>query len=341
MTSGHRPPRVVRWLACAERLLRQAAPRLDALNVFPVPDADTGVNMHATLVAAHAAAAADPAAATDIGATLERAGSAALSAARGNSGTVLAVLLTGMADPLRGKHALTAESLAQALTRADTAARSAVSDPREGTILSVLAAARTSALHTLEQAAQYGPAPQTRAVLEEAVTACVRTARIAVQRTETQLEALRHAAVVDAGAVGLLLVFEALRAVVVDEEPDPALTEGLHGYADGVSAAPPAAEAQEGGVEVLCTLELDPLGAATLRQQLTDVGDSVIVAPVRRGEDPQAAVPWRVHVHVPAADPVLELLHAAATPQELQVTALCAEPHRTDRPDHAHGHERH
>ena len=87
---------VVRWLARAEALLGAAAPRLDALNLFPVPDADTGTNMHATLLAALRAVEAE-APGADLGETVARAGTAALDAARGNSGTLLAVALTGAA----------------------------------------------------------------------------------------------------------------------------------------------------------------------------------------------------------------------------------------------------
>lgn len=333
MTRPLRPPRIVRWLACSEQLLGQAAERLNALNVFPVPDADTGSNMHVTMAAAHAAVADSADGPVDIGATLERAGAAALSSAQGNSGTLLAVMVAGMADPLRGREGLTVPALAEALHRADTAARTALSDPREGTILSVLGAARASVQESLRRAADEGRPVETRAVLEETVAACVRDARTAVQATEGQLDELSHAAVVDSGAVGLLLVFEALRSVMLDDDPDPTLTEGLHGYADGAAAEAPC---DEGGVEVMCTIELDPLGAATLRHRLTEVGDSVIVAPTRRGEDPQDPVPWRVHVHVPEAEAAAALLREAGEPQDLSVSDLTA-----GHDDHAHDHGGH
>lgn len=331
MTRTPRPPRIVRWLACAQQLLGQAAPRLNALNVFPVPDADTGSNMHATMAAAHAAAADAAEASTDIGATLERAGAAALSSARGNSGTLLAVMVAGMADPLRDQESLTAPSLAEALLRADTAARTALSDPREGTILSVLGAARASVQACVRSAFDEGRDTRTRAVLEEAVAGAVRDARAAVQQTEGQLDELTRAAVVDAGAVGLLLVLEALRAVMLDAAPQTSLTDGLRGYADGVAVA---ASGPEGGVEVMCTIELDPLGAATLRHRLTEVGHSVIVAPTRRGDDPQDIVPWRVHVHVPRARLAEDLFREVGNPRDVQVTDLTDE---RGGHDHTHG----
>ena len=336
MTRTPRPPRIVRWLSCAEQLLGEAAPRLNALNVFPVPDADTGSNMHATMAAAHAAVAVGSA--TDIGAVLQEAGAAALSCARGNSGTLLAVMLAGMADALRGREALTAPALAEALVRADTAAHTALSDPREGTILSVLTAGRVSVQATLARAEAESRPAQTRAVLEEAVVRAVQDAHEAVRRTQGQLEELTRAAVVDAGALGLLLVFEALRCVVLDVEPDPTLAADLSGYAEGAAAEEPSAE---GGVEVMCTIELDPLGAATLRHRLTEVGDSVIVAPTRRGEDPQDPVPWRVHVHVPEAPLALDLFEEAGEPQDLAVTALDGGHQDDDGHHHDHDHDGH
>lgn len=95
MSTPSRPSLVRHWLALAEELVGRAAPRLDALNLFPVPDADTGTNMLATLTAARTAADACPAQ-DDVGAVLAHAGAAALDSARGNSGMLLAVSLAGM-----------------------------------------------------------------------------------------------------------------------------------------------------------------------------------------------------------------------------------------------------
>ena len=99
MSTPPRPSLVRHWLALAEELVGRAAPRLDALNLFPVPDADTGTNMLATLTAARTAADACPAQ-DDVGAVLAHAGAAALDSARGNSGMLLAVSLAGMAERL-------------------------------------------------------------------------------------------------------------------------------------------------------------------------------------------------------------------------------------------------
>ena len=112
-----------RWLALAEELVGRAAPRLNALNLFPVPDADTGSNMHATLAAARAAAQEAAAPGADLGVVLERAGAAALDSARGNSGTLLAVALAGLAQPLQGRRTVDAALLAEARAEGRTPSR--------------------------------------------------------------------------------------------------------------------------------------------------------------------------------------------------------------------------
>mgnify|MGYP002712352411 FL=1 len=248
MSTPSRPSLVRHWLALAEELVGRAAPRLDALNLFPVPDADTGTNMLATLTAARTAADACPAQ-DDAGAVLAHAGAAALDSARGNSGMLLAVSLAGMAEPLRGRERVDAFALAAAFGAADRAARQALSDPREGTILTVLSAAARSLARSSTQA------PDTPAVagdadpavrLGPAVTVMLADCVQAVEETESLLAPLTRAHVVDAGAVGLLWVFEALRAVVTGTPVDEELATALPGYVEGAHAAEgePAAEAE-------------------------------------------------------------------------------------------------
>ena len=345
MSTPSRPSLVRHWLALAEELVGRAAPRLDALNLFPVPDADTGTNMLATLTAARTAADACPAQ-DDVGAVLAHAGAAALDSARGNSGMLLAVGLAGMAEPLRGRERVDAFALAAAFGAADRAARQALSDPREGTILTVLSAAARSLARSSTQA------PDTPAVagdadpavrLGPAVTVMLADCVQAVEETESLLAPLTRAHVVDAGAVGLLWVFEALRAVVTGTPVDEELATALHGYVEGAHAAEgePAAAAEEpteGAVEVMGTLALTPLAAAELRRRLTEVGDAVILAPVGTARDGQGRVPWRVHVHVPRAEDAIGPLRAAGDVEGLAVTDLAEPSHGDDAaPDGCHG----
>ncbi|MDO5634668.1 MAG: DAK2 domain-containing protein [Micrococcus sp.] len=330
-----RAPRVVRWLRLSEELLTESCEVLNSLNVFPVPDADTGTNLLATVRVAAQAIAQDSG--DDAGATLEKAATAALGSARGNSGTLFAVALAGMAVPLKGTPHLTMHTLVEALQRAESAARNALSDPTEGTMLTVLRVASQSAQGSWAQAqreaAEDGQPTERRVVLHGALEDLVTAAHAAVAMTEHQLESLHRAGVVDAGAVGLLWIFESLRSVVTDSEPRRDLMDELHGYTTG--GAPAQSQPAQDGVEVMCTIELEPLGAATLRHELTQIGDSVIVAPTRRGDDPLARVPWRVHVHVQEQDHALALLQAAGEPEEVTVTSLCAQEHPEGH-DHQH-----
>lgn len=315
-----------RWLARAEALLASAAPRLNALNVFPVPDADTGSNMHGTLAAARRAAEAEPG--RDLGVVLAAAGAAALDAARGNSGTLLAVALAGCAEPLRGVERLSTPVLAAAARAADAAARTALSDPREGTILSVLGAAADS----LERAAADADGSCVRPRV--AVQRLVEDARRAVEDTESLLEPLTAARVVDAGAVGMLWVLEALRAEVTGTGVDADIAQALHGYAEGPTRPRAARGAPAAGVEVMCTVALAPLDAAGLRRALEAVGEAVILAPVGRTPDAAGRLSWRVHVHVPGVEDALGPLRAAGEPEGVVVTGLDGAGH--DEHDHDH-----
>lgn len=318
------------WLALAETSLGNASDRLDAINIFPVADGDTGTNMYQTVRAAREALEeserlASPG--TDLGDVLAVAGRAALDRAHGNSGTLMAVMLTAMAESFCGHARLSAPLLANALNRAETAAWAALSDPQEGTMLTVLrAVAETAARHTLGM--QDMPAGQAagRRALAGALDAVVDTAWQAVVSTEEQLAPLTEARVVDAGGMGLLLVLDALRASVLDTSLDPDLLDGLHGFAADVPHLHREMEVPE-GYELMCSISLDPLAAATLRFGLNDLGDSVIMSPVDSEADPHGCVRWRLHVHVADPDAALALVQQAGEPEHLVVEPLTGAHH--------------
>src|SRR4051812_43608737 len=197
-----------RWCRAACAALSGARGRLDDLNVFPVPDGDTGTNL---LLTAEAAVAA-----------LEEAGEApdepvwsvmargAVLGARGNSGTILAQLLRGLADQLAGEAPADGPTFALALQKAADTAYSAVADPEEGTFLTVARAGAEAAVAAVD--AGHGD-------LAEVVRAAADGARVALEATTGQLEALREAGVVDAGGAGLCLVLDALVTTVTGVEP--------------------------------------------------------------------------------------------------------------------------
>lgn len=306
---------VHRWFVLAEQALRAHGESLNRLNVFPVADSDTGANMLATMTAARQAI--EQSSEDDLGALLAAAGTEAMAEARGNSGTLLAVLLTGFAEPLHGHERLTIDVLDQALEHGSVRAWSALSDPVAGTMLSVLDAVRSCAHQQVVAAEE----PESRAALIASLEPMIAVGRQAVTATEEELEALSRAGVVDSGGTGLLIVFDALRAAMTGTEPDPELLEGLHGL-EREPVQPSEAPAQNPDcVEIMCTVRLDPLGAASLRHRLDEVGDSVIITPVDAEADDQGLYRWRIHVHAGSEEEASRAIHAAG-----EVTAYTAAP---------------
>jgi DAK2 domain fusion protein YloV len=258
---------------------------VDALNVFPVPDGDTGTNMSMTLSAAVREAQASPA--HEAGAIAERAAYGALMGARGNSGVILSQLLRGFARALHGQRALGPAELAEAFGSAAETAGRAVMKPVEGTILTVATAAAKAA----EAAAARGDdvAGVLDATLEEA--------RAAVARTPDQLPILKQAGVVDAGAQGYLLIVEGatrfLHGQSTRAEPSAATQAPLH-----------MARVAHGDEYGYCTefVVVGPdLNLAHIRSDIAALGNSTLVV----GEE------GIVRVHIHTEDPGRVLSYAA------------------------------
>src|SRR5699024_7917634 len=128
---------IFNWLKLAESALGNNSDRLNAINIFPVPDGDTGSNLYHTVAAAtRALENVDEDAC--VGAALNVAASAALDHAQGNSGTLIPVMLNALAEPLAQAPRMTAPLLSSALQRASAAAWAALSDPQEGPMLTIL-----------------------------------------------------------------------------------------------------------------------------------------------------------------------------------------------------------
>lgn len=320
---------VRRWFALAEEALETHRSRLNRINVYPVADSDTGANMLATIRSTHAAVARSDS--DDLGELLASAGAEAMGSAQGNSGTLLAVLISGFAEPLSGQQRLTISTFRHGLERASLRGWSALSQPMEGTMLSVLDAARDEA-RSQEAAAA---APESRAALEYAMDPVVEAARRALVRTEQQLEVLSRAGVVDSGGLGLLIVLLALAAAIRGEEMDHSILEGLSGWEaraageeepDSSSFLSAAGRAEKGGAEpegaeLMCTVRLDPLGAASLRHRLDELGESVIITPIGAEPDSDGSLRWRIHVHTDDVDATLSAVREAG-PLEGSSTSL-------------------
>ncbi|NDU76477.1 DAK2 domain-containing protein [Actinomadura sp. DSM 109109] len=290
---------VRRWCRLAAEALGRTRAEIDALNVFPVPDGDTGTNLHLTVVAA-ADALDGPPGAADPWRTLAQ---GALLGARGNSGVILSQVFRGLADVLGPPgEPPDGASFAAALGHASVLARGAVEHPVEGTILSVLDEAAAAC------AAHGGTG------LPGAARAAAAGARRALRRTTGQLDVLARSGVVDAGAAGLCVVLDALAAVVTDEYPEryevPARAAGTPAPA-ARSTAPPGF-----GYEVMYLLDAPDGAVHTLRERLDGLGDSLVVV----GGDGL----WNVHVHVDDAGAAIEAGMAAGRPHRIRVTYLAA-----------------
>ncbi|UYQ64637.1 DAK2 domain-containing protein [Streptomyces peucetius] len=311
-------PAVRAWCSLALESLGREREEIDAINVYPVADGDTGTNLYLTVESAGQAVEAVFAAhetggsAPDLTDVIRAMAHGALIGARGNSGTILAQLLRGMAERIGdGDH------LAAALRRAAELAREAVAHPVEGTILSVAGAAADAACAACAAETAGGTAGTA-----DAVRAAYAGARAALDATPQQLAVLDRAGVVDAGGRGLLVVLGALVQAVCGEAPQvPALAH----HRPTRPVPQPAADAQScagGGpaFEVIYLLEADDEAVARLRTRLDRLGDSLVVV----GGDGL----WNVHVHVDDAGAAVEAGVEAGRPYRIRITHFdtAAEP---------------
>ncbi|WP_229851709.1 DAK2 domain-containing protein [Streptomyces albospinus] len=311
------------WCGLALEALGRERERIDAINVYPVADGDTGTNLYLTLESAaraveaafdgHAAAGTAPGLADAIGAMAH----GALLGARGNSGTIVAQLLRGMTQVLAVAPDAgpgSADALRQALRHAAAAGYEAVAHPVEGTVLSVATAAAAAAERVADRTAE--PAEVARAAHQGA--------NDALQATPGQLAVLGRAGVVDAGGCGLVALLGALADALSGEvtaapvalRADAPLPEaagcGVPGGED--RGADGCADPHAGGpaFEVIYLLEAGDASVARLRARLDRLGDSLVVV----GGDGL----WHVHVHVDDAGAAVEAGIEAGRPYRIRIT---------------------
>ena len=175
---------------------------VDALNIFPVPDGDTGTNMSMTINAAAADIAAMPED-SSLGEVSKRTASALLRGARGNSGVILSLIFRGMSKAFKGLDEAGSKDVAKAFRMGCDAAYKAVMKPTEGTILTVIRKAAEAA----EEIADIQDEPL------KVCFAALQAAKQALAKTAEQLPVLKKAGVVDAGGQGLVLIFEGIQSV--------------------------------------------------------------------------------------------------------------------------------
>ena len=319
---------VLAGLTSALSWLEANQQEINDLNVFPVPDGDTGSNMYLTLRSAveEARDAPTPEAADSV---LAAAAHGSLMGARGNSGVILSQILRGFAQGAAQRVHLDANGVALAITEASAVAYRAVMKPTEGTILTVVRDAAAAA------AAAAATTDDIRVILDRVVT----EAHAAVERTTEQLQVLRDANVVDAGGFGLAVILEGFARAVGDTHataPAPAL---LRRSGEPALRLPPnpgdmeatgSALARHGAAAVApreqgwgyCTEFLingPGLDVEAIRTELSALGESALVV-----GDPDLV---RVHIHTGDPAGLIAAASSRGRMSKLKVEDMSAQHH--------------
>jgi hypothetical protein len=260
---------------------------INKINVFPVPDGDTGTNLALTLQAVLAALRSTPD--THAGQTLTRIADAALDGARGNSGAILAQFLLGVGDRAGHLAEINALAFADAFSGGAAYARESLVEPREGTILSVL----SDFAAAMDRAVKTQGVRDLRALFREALTA----ARRSLEATRDQLEMLRRANVVDAGALGFVELVTGM-SEYLDTGVAPA-SDGDIEMLRGEDSAAGTQQNLEHRFCTECTITGDGIDRRRLREEASSLGSSLVLAGTQKK--------LRLHLHLNEPAKLFEL----------------------------------
>ncbi|KAA0234723.1 MAG: hypothetical protein JJLCMIEE_02291 [Acidimicrobiales bacterium] len=293
------PEDVYEVLVSYRDVLRSYADGINELNVFPVPDADTGTNMAATMDVVVDALEGEAEDFSRLSAALKR---GALQGARGNSGVILSQAFIGLADVVGELGQIDSGQLAAALLAASKEADTAMAEPVEGTMITVIRDAALGASRATENGADLGQ------VLRAASDAGLES----LDRTPDLLPVLREHGVVDAGGAGYVLLLDVMTSHVTGRPLDEI-------------AAPErviASEPEHGTFghrgpryEVMFLLQADPDGVEKLRKRWRDLGDSIAIA---GGSDGL----WSCHIHTGDVGAAIEACIDLGSPRQISVTDL-------------------
>ena len=267
-------------ILCASAALEQNRQLINELNVFPVPDGDTGTNMSLTMGAA--AAELSKKSFPTLSAAADCAASAMLRGARGNSGVILSLLFRGLAKRLKGAEKADARLYAAAMTDGVDTAYKAVMKPAEGTILTVSRVATSAAVEFAEHGSD----------LELMLSCAVESAIEALADTINLNPVLARAGVVDAGGKGYVFILEATLSVLRGEayvpevQPDKAGAIDVQEHADFAAFSP---EEIEFAYDTVYIVRKNGEPLEPLRIYLESIGDSLVIS-----EDDEV---FKVHVH--------------------------------------------
>ena len=289
-------PRFRAWLERAWSEVSQSRAQLNAENLYPVADSDTGSNLEATLEAAVTAMRAEDS--QELGDVADAAARGALGGAQGNSGVILSQIFRGFADGIR-------EGLPQAFARAHEAAQKAVTHPKEGTILSAARAARDAV------ALRAGEIGRDGAVALDAWRAA-RASTLDSANNPPHQDAM---GTIDAGAHGVELIYGALASMldpelVISQIPSSAnVKERAHASNDN--------HATDGEFEVMFSMEdLDEKEISRLQRELTNLGESLLVV-----GDSQLC---KVHIHTDFPGEIIEISTHFGKAFEIKITHLAS-----------------
>ncbi|WP_074025598.1 DAK2 domain-containing protein [Corynebacterium crudilactis] len=290
---------VLEWARTAVEQLSERRAEINALNVFPVPDADTGSNMAYTMTAAldEAVKLEDT---DNVARITEALAVGSVRGARGNSGVVLSQVLRAIAQAA-ADGVIDGRTIQQALAIARSLVDRAITDPVEGTVVTVLRSAAIEAEHLVDAGTTELP---------DVVNAAVTAARTALARTPSQLAVLREAGVVDAGGQGLVILLEALAAQIM----------GTHSatspHNPGELDEEPTFHGKVGDLEVMFYIEcISGEILDTLHKELEPLGDSLLIA---RETDSRATI----HIHSRRAGEVIQHAISAGHISDLRIEIL-------------------
>ncbi|MDJ0908903.1 MAG: DegV family protein [Woeseiaceae bacterium] len=262
---------------------------LNRINVFPVADGDTGTNLSLSLGAALPVLSSDDE--PHLGTMLARVADALLDGSRGNSGAIVAQFFQGMSDSAGEISRFTTYTFSKAVRLGSDYAHDALSEPREGTILTVIAAfAESLYKQAIEIKEERFP---------EVLEAAQKRVEEALARTPEQLDVLKKAGVVDAGAKGFVTMLQGIADFLIHGRvaPKPDLSEmftedmSFEGMAHG--------EDSKFRYCTECVVNGDDIDRRKLREKLSELGDSLVLAGTKRKA--------KIHIHVDEPDEVFEL----------------------------------
>ena len=289
---------LARVVASYRDALRAHQEELNRLNVYPVPDGDTGTNMALTIESV-CAELGDASRMDDV---CQAVAHGSLMGARGNSGVILSQILRGLADTFRPIESITVDDLVAALRRASDAAYQAVMRPVEGTILTAVRTAAEAA-----ESARAAGESSLDALLDRVHGAAID----AVDRSPELLPVLKEAGVVDAGGRGFTLLVDAFLHVVDGRAlPEPEVVP----ISAAVAAHQRGENATELRYEVMFLLDADDATIPAFKEAWDSIGDSIVVV----GGDGT----WNCHVHTNDVGAAVEVGIEAGRPSKIRVTDL-------------------